>query len=109
VDLTGRTDLGTLAAVYARCRLVIGPDSGPLHLASAVGTPTVHLFGPADANRFGPWAPAERHRIVTSGLPCAPCGRLHWPDISDHPCVRVIETDAVVAAARSCGTKAEDL
>lgn len=109
LDLTGRTDLGTLAAVYARCRLVMGPDSGPLHVATAVGTPTVHLFGPADAARFGPWGPDSRHRVVEAGLPCAPCGRLDWPDTSDHPCVRVIEARAVIDAARSCCAQTCDL
>ena len=80
LDLAGKTSIGTLAAVYARCRLVLGPDSGPLHLASAVGTPSVHIFGPADPARFGPWGDPERHRVVMSDLPCAPCGRLDWPD-----------------------------
>ncbi|MFN8422622.1 MAG: glycosyltransferase family 9 protein [Anaerolineae bacterium] len=46
IDLAGRTDVAALAAVFARCRAVLGPDSGPLHLAAAVGTPTVHLYGP---------------------------------------------------------------
>ena len=109
LDLAGRTDIGSLAAVFARCRLVLGPDSGPLHVASAVGAGTVHLYGPADAARFGPWAPAERHRVVESRLPCAPCGRLDWPDASDHPCVRVIDADEVLAAARSCDASAHVL
>jgi heptosyltransferase-2/heptosyltransferase-3 len=100
VDLAGRTDLGTLAALFARCRLVLGPDSGPLHLAVAVGTPTVHLFGPASAERFGPWGSAERHRVVAAELPCAPCGRLDWPDPADHPCVRTLEVARVIGAAR---------
>jgi len=100
VDLTGRTDVGTLAAVFERCRLVMGPDSGPLHLAVAAGTPTVHLFGPADARRFGPWGPPQRHAVVTSRLPCAPCGRLDWPRPADHPCVRTLAVEDVVRAAR---------
>lgn len=103
LDLGGCTDVGTLAAVFARCRLVMGPDSGPLHLAVAVGTPTVHLFGPADVARFGPWGPAERHRVVVSTLPCAPCGRLDWAEVSDHPCVRVISVAEVVGAVRAVG------
>lgn len=100
VDLTGRTDVATLAAVFAACRLVLGPDSGPLHLAVAVGTPTVHLYGPADPLRFGPWGPAHRHAVLASDLPCAPCGRLDWPTPEDHPCVRLLSPQAVLAAAR---------
>ncbi|MCB0215247.1 MAG: glycosyltransferase family 9 protein [Chloroflexi bacterium] len=100
LDLAGRTDLGTLAAVYARCRLVLGPDSGPLHLAVAVGTPSLHLYGPADAARFGPWGDAERHLALTSELPCAPCGRLDWPRPAEHPCVRGIGVARALAAAQ---------
>jgi ADP-heptose:LPS heptosyltransferase len=102
LDLAGRTDLGTLMAVLARCRLALGPDSGPLHLAAALGVPTVHLYGPADEARFGPWGPAPAHRVVRTALPCAPCGRLDWTDPENHPCVRVIEVSQVVAAARLC-------
>lgn len=98
VDLAGRTDVATLAAVFARCRAVLGPDSGPLHLAVAVGTPTVHLYGPAAAARFGPWGAAERHVVVASGLACAPCGRLDWPDAADHRCVKAIEVGRVGGA-----------
>lgn len=98
IDLAGRTDVATLAAVFARCRAVLGPDSGPLHLAVAVGTPTVHLYGPAAAARFGPWGAAERHVVVASGLACAPCGRLDWADPSDHRCVKTIELVRVGAA-----------
>jgi len=100
VDLAGRTDVATLAAVFARCRLVLGPDSGPLHLAVAVGTPTVHLYGPADPRRFGPWGLEGRHAVVASDLPCAPCGRLDWPDPDDHPCIRLLAPADVIAAAR---------
>jgi ADP-heptose:LPS heptosyltransferase len=109
VNLAGATPLATLGAVYARCRLVLGPDSGPLHLAVAVGTPTVHLFGPADPARFGPWGPGERHRVVASDLPCVPCGRLDWPDPGAHPCVRTLSVAAVVAAARNCGASSTPL
>jgi heptosyltransferase III len=94
-SLAGRTSLPELAALLAEATVVVGPDSGPLHLAVAVGTPTVHLFGPASAARFGPWGPAGKHRVVNLGLPCSPCGRLDWPAAEDHPCVRAIPVAAV--------------
>jgi heptosyltransferase-2/heptosyltransferase-3 len=101
-NLAGTTSLPELAAVYGRCRLVLGPDSGPLHVAVAAGTPTVHLYGPADPVAFGPWGPPARHRVVTPGIGCAPCGVLAWDDELDmHPCVRAIPVAAVVAAARA--------
>jgi len=99
----GETTLGQLAALLRRCRLAIGTDSGPLHLAVAVGTPTVHLFGPADARLFGPWGDPARHRVVTSRLECVPCHRLDYAgdEIELHPCVRWITVEQVMDAARA--------
>jgi lipopolysaccharide heptosyltransferase II len=97
----GATTLGQLAALFQRCRLVLGPDCGPLHLAVAVGTPTVHLYGPVDARKFGPWGDAARHVVVTSGRECIPCDRLDYgpAELPDHPCVREITVEAVLAVA----------
>ncbi len=100
-NLAGRTSFGVLAALLAEARLVLGPDSGPLHLAVAAGAPTLHLFGPADPVRFGPWGPAERHRVLTSGWACAPCGKLDWTDLPLHGCVRDITPAQVLEAART--------
>jgi heptosyltransferase-2/heptosyltransferase-3 len=101
VSLAGQTDLPTLAAVYRRCSLVIGPDSGPLHLAVAMGTPTVHLYGPVDRATFGPWGSAERHYVVTSDWACVPCNRLDWPatTVQEHGCVRDIPVAQVLEVA----------
>ena len=100
-SLAGRTDLGTLAAVYGRCTLVVGPDSGPLHLAVAAGTPTIHLYGPVDQRTFGPWGDPQRHVVITSDWPCIACNRLDWPDaaLAQHGCVRDIAVEDVIAAA----------
>ncbi|RMF32273.1 MAG: glycosyltransferase family 9 protein [Chloroflexi bacterium] len=102
VVLAGETTLGQLAALFARCRLVLGPDSGPLHLAVAVGTPTLHLYGPVDVATFGPWGPPDRHRVLVSAWPCVPCNRLDYPPerVDHHPCLREIRPEAVLAAAR---------
>jgi ADP-heptose:LPS heptosyltransferase len=59
IDALG-LDLPTTAAVFARCRLYVGNDSGLTHLAAAAGTPTVALFGPTDARTYGPTTPASR-------------------------------------------------
>jgi ADP-heptose:LPS heptosyltransferase len=53
--LAGQTTIGQLAALLRRASPTLGVDSGPLHLAAAQGVPTVHLYGPGDAGRFGPW------------------------------------------------------
>ena len=97
----GDTTLGQLAALFERCRLVMGPDCGPLHLALATGTPTVHLHGPVDPRKFGPWGDPEKHLVLTSDRECIPCNRLDYSfqELPSHPCVREITTEAVLGAA----------
>ncbi len=102
VCLAGETSIGQLAAIYARSRAVLGPDSGALHLAAAVGTPTAALFGPADPQEFAPWGDPRLHEVVTANIGCRPCRILDWRnDESDyHPCVRDISTQRVIEAAQ---------
>jgi heptosyltransferase-2/heptosyltransferase-3 len=72
--------LDVSAAIYERCALLVGPDSGAAHLAAAVGTPTLRLYGPAPVEVFGPWPPrADQRVLVGSGLACVPCGHLESP------------------------------
>ena len=73
-------DLVHLGAVFARCAAVLGVDSGPLHVAAAVGPAKLALFGQGDVGRWGTWGDPARQRVVTSTLWCAPCGVLdHCP------------------------------
>lgn len=99
-NLAGQTDLDQLAALFRQSRLVVGLDSGPMHLAVAVGTATVHLYGPVAAQTFGPWGDATRHRVITSDWDCIPCNRLDYgaDELPMHPCVRAIEARAVLEA-----------
>ncbi|HEX6799862.1 MAG TPA: glycosyltransferase family 9 protein [Ktedonobacterales bacterium] len=96
LNLAGRTSLGGLAAVIRRLDLYITNDTGPSHLAEAVGTPSITLFGPADPRR---WAPldAERHPILRAEVACSPCGFTACP--IDHACLRRISSARVVALA----------
>jgi heptosyltransferase-1 len=73
VNLGGRTTLRELACIYREAALLVTTDSGPMHLAAAVGTPVVALFGPTDPARTGPCGPG--HRIIRKGLSCSPCFR----------------------------------
>ncbi|MFN8379228.1 MAG: glycosyltransferase family 9 protein [Anaerolineae bacterium] len=100
IVMAGDTQIGTLAALLERSALAVGPDSGPLHLAVAVGTPTVALFGPADPNEFRPWGPPMRHLVLTTDIGCRPCRILDWSGDSseNHPCVREISIERVVEA-----------
>lgn len=101
VSIAGETTVGQLAALYERAAVVLGPDSGPLHLAVASGAPTVHLFGPADPALFGPWGDPQRQIVLTSDIACRPCNILHWPGDSpqNHPCIRDITAPQVIDAA----------
>jgi len=98
----GEFNLPALAAVLGRAALVVGSDSGPLHMAVARGTPTVHVFGPADPARFAPWGPPERHIVLTAKLPCRPCGDLSHCRLAEPlACMKSVSVDQVLAACRS--------
>jgi heptosyltransferase-1 len=94
-DLTGRTTLRQLVAVLARSDVAFGPDSGALHVASAVGTPVVSLWGATSAERSAPYG-SERH-VVHGDAPCAPCFLRDCP--IGRVCMRAIAADTVVAHA----------
>jgi lipopolysaccharide heptosyltransferase II len=100
--IAGDTRVGQLAALFARSKVVLGADSGPLHLAAAVGTPTVTLYGPADPAEFGTWGSPWKHYILTTSIGCRPCRILDWrSDPTEyHPCVRDITVGQVLEAAR---------
>lgn len=70
-DLAGTTTLAETGGLLGAMDLVITNDSGPMHMAAAVGTPTLAVFGPTDPARTGPYGNA--HRVVAAGLPCRPC------------------------------------
>jgi lipopolysaccharide heptosyltransferase II len=71
IDLSGRTSLDELVALFSGAKLLVSNDTGPLHLGCAVGTPTVAIFGPETPTLFGPRGP--QHRIVYKNLACSPC------------------------------------
>lgn len=75
VDLTGALSLKELAALTARARAFVGVDSAPMHIAAAMQTPTVAMFGPSGEKHWGPWG--VKFRVVASNRPehsCRPCG-----------------------------------
>jgi len=77
IDLCGRLDLPTLAAVLEGLSVFITGDTGPMHLAAAVGAPLVAIFGPSDPRRWGPLSSGAQ--IVHSEVPCRPCNRIRRP------------------------------
>lgn len=85
-----------LAGAMAQCALVVAADTGPLHIAAAVGVPCVALFGPKDPQRYGPRAHGGlRHEILYHDVPCRPCKRR---DCATPQCVLGIPVAEVLAA-----------
>jgi heptosyltransferase-3 len=73
VDLSGELGLRELAALTREARAFVGVDSAPMHIAAAVGTPVVALFGPSGDVEWGPWR-VPRRVVVSAEHPCRPCG-----------------------------------
>ena len=101
VSLAGQTPIALLAEVYRRAAVVLGPDSGPLHLAVAAGAPTVRLYGPSDPARFGPWGIERRNRAIHAGFHCRRCGDLSAKRPEGAGCMLAICEETVLEAAVS--------
>lgn len=98
-DLCGRTSLPELAAALAACDVLVSNDTGPTHLAAAVGTPVIVPFGSTSAALTGPGLPGgEVHRFLTAAPPCAPCFRPDCP--IDLRCLNEITPERVFEATR---------
>lgn len=105
--LVGATSVGQLAALLGQAALVLGVDSGPLHLAVSQDTPSLHLFGPSNAERFGPWGDPTRHRVLCAGLWCSPCGIFSaCPRHTAPPeCMDLLTVEQVVETGRQLLTR----
>ncbi len=103
VDVSGEIGLPELAALLERLDLFVTGDTGPMHLASAVGTPVVAVFGPSDPARYAPRGP--RDHVVRVDLPCAPCNRIRHPPArcTGHTpdCLALVTVEQVLDAALS--------
>ncbi len=71
LNFAGKTGLKELSALYGRCRVLVTTDTGPMHMAAAMGCSVVALFGPTSPLRTGPYG--SEHRVITSGAACSPC------------------------------------
>jgi heptosyltransferase-2 len=91
VDLAGKTGLLQLAALLERCALLVTNDTGTMHVATAVGTPVVALFGSTPPLTTGPWG--EGHVVLKKDVPCSPCWKRICP--TDHRCMELITVDEV--------------
>jgi heptosyltransferase II len=93
-SFSGKTTLPRLAALIARCAVFVTNDTGPMHVAAAVGTPVVAIFGPTDPRTTRPFG--KKHTIVQHKVECSPCLLRECP--IDHPCMRDLPVEQVWAA-----------
>ena len=96
LNAAGGTTLRQLACLISRCDLIVTNDSGPMHLAVAMGVPTVSIFGPTDPRLTGPYG--EGHSIVRADLECLCCGRRVCP--RNIECLRRISVEEVLRETR---------
>ena len=94
--IVAETDLRQLAALAERCRLFISGDSGPIHVAAAMNTPTVAIFGPSDPRKYAPYGMG--HLVVRKDLPCSPCGKHRC---ETHDCMMLITVEDILDAVRN--------
>jgi heptosyltransferase-3 len=99
-DFSGKLTLKQLAALSARARLFVGVDSAPMHIAAAMQTPTIALFGPSGDIEWGPWR--VPHRVVASDEHrCRPCGNDGCGGGKVSECLTRLPVDAVLDAIDS--------
>lgn len=96
-NLAGKTSLRELMALLKLCRVLLTNDTGPMHLAAALGTPVVVPFGSTSPELTGPGLPGDaRHHLLKSDSPCSPCFRRTCP--IDFRCMAAITVERVVEA-----------
>jgi heptosyltransferase-1 len=98
-NLAGGTDLFELAELYRRCAVVVTNDSGPMHVAAAVNTPVVAIFGPTDPALTGPYG--KQHVVLRSGIPCSPCLKPYCTHTPRMECMTRVSVEQVLTAVHS--------
>ena len=107
LNLAGKTSLRQLMALLKLCRVVLTNDTGPMHLAAALGTSVVVPFGSTSPELTAPGLPGDpRHRLLKSTVPCSPCFRRECP--IDFRCMNEIRVERVSAAIRELLSRPPD-
>lgn len=103
LNLAGQTNLKELAYFYSRCKLLVTTDTGPMHMAAAMGCPVVALFGPTAPWRTGPYG--KGHKVIRADVECSPCFKKRC----DHmKCMEEITVDKVFEGVREVITERSD-
>jgi heptosyltransferase I len=106
LNLVGRTCLRDLIGIFAECAVAFGPDSGPMHIAAAVGCPVVSLWGATAPQRSAPWGYAEL--AIHGEIPCHPCYLRDCP-IGRECMRRITPADVIAMVRRGIAMRADDL
>jgi ADP-heptose:LPS heptosyltransferase len=93
-----------LASVMGGCRLFIGNDSGISHMASALGIPTIAIFGPSDPIVWSPRG--EKVWVIRKGIPCSPCNQERILQCTEIECLRGIGVEEVLKGLERVGVEA---
>jgi 3-deoxy-D-manno-octulosonic-acid transferase/heptosyltransferase-1 len=99
INLAGRTSLKQLACLFTGCAVLVTTDTGPMHIAAAMGCRVVALFGPTAPWRTGPYG--QSHKVIRADLECSPCFKKKCNDMS---CMKEITVDRVFEAVKDMVT-----
>lgn len=105
INLAGKTTLKQLAALSQRCKFFIGVDTAAMHIAAAVGTPVLALFGPSGEFNWGPWG--NGHVVIKKDWECRPCGKDGCGGSKRSRCLEEISDEEVLEAAFQFLTRAK--
>ncbi len=101
IDLTGRTSLVEMVEWLRQCKVMITNDTGPMHVAAALGKPVVGLFGPTDPRRTGPYGQVDR--ALQLSLPCTPCLKARCHYSTPMECLHGLSSARVVEQVQALG------
>ena len=98
-NLAGRTSVGEYAGLLQACSLLIGGDSGGIHIAAAVGTPTLSIFGPSSALNWAPKGP--QHHVIHKDWSCVPCRQMECEHGEVSRCLEELSVEDVMAVIKN--------
>ena len=106
IDAVAATTVRGMAALIERCRVFVGNDSGPMHVAAALDVPVLAMFGPGIPAKTAPWMPPERFVALSENFHCAPCRQDFFRECDPSPslkpmCLETITTARAAAALES--------
>ncbi len=107
INYCGKTSVGELVGLLAKCKFIVTNEGGPLHMAVALGIGTVSIFGPVDEKSYGPYFVKGSHIVVArKDLPCRPCyKKFKYNDCNKQLCLETITVDEVFEAAEKVLTR----